>query len=174
MIEFLSPDGDSEEFRPAAPTNFIDMSAIARNRLQQMGGDIGRIIAVFDQAVGPQLAQVAVPVSLKRGVLRVQCSSASWAQSLTFLEVELLTKLRAACPGVELRTIRTAVGNAPAAQAQRAPATQTAPPRVSQAPIDEPTDAALRAAAAAITDPQLRERVLAAARSSTRRSRESR
>jgi hypothetical protein len=160
LSELPEPDA-----RPAA---FLDMSDIARGRLEHMGGDLGRVVAVFAQAAGEQLARVATPVALKRGVLRVHCSSASWAQSLTFLEGELLDKLRAACPGVQLRSIRAVVGSAPRTQA----APRIEPPAPLQ-PLDPPTLQALEQAANAIDDPALRERVLAAARASVQLHRQS-
>lgn len=172
MNEWITNPSDDDQPRPASAASFIDMSDMARGRLERMGGDLGRVIGAYAKAAGPQLAQVTTPVSLKRGVLRVQCASASWAQSLTFVQAQLLQQLAAELPGVQITSIRAVVGARPAAP-RPAEAIAPAPPRapLDPSPLDEATDAGLRRAAEAIDDPDLRARVLAAARTATRRTR---
>ena len=50
----------------------------------------------WPKAVGPAIDRVASPVSEKEGVITVACGSASWAEQLDLLQIELLDKLRTA------------------------------------------------------------------------------
>jgi predicted nucleic acid-binding Zn ribbon protein len=52
--------------------------------------------AVWERAMGPAVAAQASPVSERDGVLTVACRSATWAQELDLMQVELLEKLRTA------------------------------------------------------------------------------
>jgi predicted nucleic acid-binding Zn ribbon protein len=50
----------------------------------------------WPKAAGAAIDRVASPVSEKDGVITVACASASWAEQLDLLQVELLAKLRTA------------------------------------------------------------------------------
>ena len=50
--------------------------------------------SAWPDAVGAAIAAQAEPVAEREGVLTVRCASATWAQELTFMEGELLNRLR--------------------------------------------------------------------------------
>jgi predicted nucleic acid-binding Zn ribbon protein len=50
----------------------------------------------WEQAVGPQVAEEAHPVSERAGTVTVGCRSAVWAQELELLAPDLLERLRGA------------------------------------------------------------------------------
>ena len=68
--------------------------------------------AAWAGAVGDRIAAEARPVAERDGVLTVACSSATWAQELDLLSVELLEKLSAALPEADRpRSLRFRVGD---------------------------------------------------------------
>lgn len=119
-------------------------SATARKAGRAVDADVWR------RAVGPRIAERATPGRLSAGVLLVQVPSSVWAQELSFLEPELVQRLRGA--GVDVRSLRfrvSAPGRAPAPARPRRPTPPAAPlpPELEQrlAEVDDP---ALRAAIA--------------------------
>jgi predicted nucleic acid-binding Zn ribbon protein len=57
---------------------------------------LARIQAVWDQAVGEQVAAVAQPVAESQGVVTVSCSSSTWANELNLLGAEVVSRLNRA------------------------------------------------------------------------------
>ena len=55
---------------------------------------LAAVQAAWPQAVGQQLAAVAVPVSERDGTLTVECADAVWAQELDLMQRALLERLR--------------------------------------------------------------------------------
>lgn len=55
---------------------------------------LAAIQTVWPEAVGEQLAAVAVPVSERDGTLTIECSEAVWAQELDLMQATLLERLR--------------------------------------------------------------------------------
>jgi predicted nucleic acid-binding Zn ribbon protein len=55
---------------------------------------LAAIQAVWPQAVGAQLAAVAVPVSERDGTLTIECAESVWAQELDLMQATLLERLR--------------------------------------------------------------------------------
>jgi predicted nucleic acid-binding Zn ribbon protein len=56
--------------------------------------------------VGPDLARRARATRFERGTLFVHVDHGAWMQELHFMEKELVRKLRAACPDVDLLRIK--------------------------------------------------------------------
>ncbi|MCW2949073.1 MAG: Dna[CI] antecedent, DciA [Thermoleophilia bacterium] len=149
------------------PQPFIDLADLSRTQLRGMGRGFGGVLEAFTRAAGPEIAQVAMPVSLRSETLTVRCVSASWAQTLGFEASALLERLRAELPeGVVVRRIRTVTGSVAPALSTTPTSAQTAPPLAPLAPADE---ARLDALVAAIDDPALAAKVRAAASASMRR-----
>lgn len=65
----------------------IDRLGIAR----KLAG--GRVMASFDEWVGPQIAARAKPESLLEGTLTLVVPDAAWRQELTMQKVELIERL---------------------------------------------------------------------------------
>lgn len=56
---------------------------------------LAAVQAVWPEAVGEAIAAQAEPVSERSGVITVACQSASWAQELDLMQVQLLERLNA-------------------------------------------------------------------------------
>jgi hypothetical protein len=140
-----------------------DGAAALREGLGQIGNGFGSIVATFHDVVGPELARVATPSSLKRGTLTIRCSSASWAQTINMMELDLLNRLEPRLGAGKVTRIVARAGGPPP------PLERTNPPALQ--PLDEATDERLEHLVAGIQDPALRERVLAAARATEQRRR---
>ena len=67
------------------------VEALAR-RLEPMT-PLAAVQRAWPAAVGPVIAAEAEPVSERAGVVTVRCRTAVWAQELTLLAPELVTKL---------------------------------------------------------------------------------
>ena len=64
----------------------------------------------WPEAVGPVIAAEAEPVSERAGVVTVRCRTAVWAQELTLLGPELVTKLNAAIGDARVTELRCTAG----------------------------------------------------------------
>lgn len=138
-----------------------DASDALRAGLGGLGRGFGSVVATFHEVVGPDLARVATPTSLRDGTLTIRCSSAAWAQTITMMELDLVDRLAPRLgAGVVTRIVARAGGPPPRLEPQPAPA----PP-----PLDEATTRRLEAMVAGIDDPDLRARMLAAAVATARR-----
>ncbi|MCW2926382.1 MAG: hypothetical protein JWM86_350 [Thermoleophilia bacterium] len=138
-----------------------DSTEALRRGLAGIGDGFGSVVTAFHAAVGPELARVATPSSLKRGTLTVRCSSASWAQTLTMMELDLVERL---APRLGKGTVTRIVARAGGPPPPLEP-TREAPLE----PLDAASEASCEALVADIADPELRARVLAAAKASARR-----
>lgn len=56
---------------------------------------LAAVQAAWSNAVGDQLAAVAIPVSERGGTLTIECADAVWAQELDLMQESLLERLRA-------------------------------------------------------------------------------
>jgi predicted nucleic acid-binding Zn ribbon protein len=56
--------------------------------------------------VGPEISQRAHATRFEKGTLFVRVDHGAWMQELHFVEKDLVRKLRAACPEVDLVRIR--------------------------------------------------------------------
>lgn len=64
------------------------------------------VLALWPDVVGPDLASRTVASRIDKGVLYVRVDHGAWMQELHFIEKDLVRKLRAAAPGVDLKRIR--------------------------------------------------------------------
>lgn len=65
-----------------------------------------QVVERWASVVGPELAQRARALRYEAGTLVVRVDHGAWMQELHFIESDLIKKLRAACPTVELTRIR--------------------------------------------------------------------
>ena len=65
-----------------------------------------RLVETWATVVGPELAQRSRALRCENGTLVVRVDHGAWMQEMHFIEKELLAKLRAACPDVNLLRIR--------------------------------------------------------------------
>ena len=112
--------------------------------------------AAWPAAVGPELARRTEVVALDSGVLRVRVPDATWRKGLFRMRGDILGRLRRIAGRVAPRSLGFVEGQI-ALPSPAAPATARVPPVQPAAP------ASVAQAAAAIGDPDLRERFLAAA-----------
>ncbi len=143
------------------PQSMRDGADALRARLSGLGRGFGSVVATFHEVVGPELARVATPTSLRDGTLMIRCSSAAWAQTISMMELDLVERLAPRLGrGTVTRLVARAGGPPPRLEPQPAPV----PP-----PADADTTARMEALVAHIEDPELRARVLAAAIATARR-----
>lgn len=138
-----------------------DGAAALRSGLGRLGRGFGSIVATFHEVVGPELAKVATPTSLRDGTLTIRCASASWAQTISMMDLDLVARL---APRLGDGTVTRIVARAGGPPPQLDP-----PPSVEPPPIDEVTLSRLEATVASIPDEALRARMLAAAVATARR-----
>jgi hypothetical protein len=110
--------------------------------------------AAWPAAVGPDIARRTEVVALDRGILRVKVPDAGWQRNLLRMRGDILSRLRDVAGGAAPRGLGFVSG--PVAHVpQAAPA-----PRPLPAP---PAPPAVTDAAAAIRDPEIRDRFVAVA-----------
>jgi hypothetical protein len=104
-------------------------------------------------AVGARIASRTEPGRLRGGVLTVHAASSAWAQELTFLAPEILTRIRAL--GISVTELRFVVRPTIAVAGPRKP-----PPRAEpKPPLPEDLEARLKS----VDDPELRRAIAEAA-----------
>jgi predicted nucleic acid-binding Zn ribbon protein len=130
------------------------------------------VTSSWPAAVGDAVARHAWPLRISRdGTLHVAVESATWAQELSLLEGNVLEALRRQLGATAPARLRFAVGPIPAQPAALEPAS-SAPPQPRDVPPEVESEAT--SAAAAIDDPELRELVARAARTSLLKARSGR
>ena len=71
---------------------------------------LGRVQGVWEQAVGPAVAEAARPIAERGGVLTVSCAAAVWAQELTMMGEQLTARINAALGEQLVRELRCRTG----------------------------------------------------------------
>jgi predicted nucleic acid-binding Zn ribbon protein len=71
---------------------------------------LARVQEVWDDAVGPAIAQAARPIGERDGVLTVACGAAVWAQELNLIAEVVLARLNAALGAELIRELRCRTG----------------------------------------------------------------
>lgn len=79
--------------RRRAPRPAADAFRAARERAAPRTG-LASVQGAWAEAVGPQLAAVATPVSERAGTLTVEVTDSVWAQELDLMQAQLLERLR--------------------------------------------------------------------------------
>lgn len=67
---------------------------------------LARIQRVWADTVGAGIAEVAKPESYGAGTVRVVCASAAWAQELDLMQRDIVARLDAALPDVQVAKLR--------------------------------------------------------------------
>jgi len=62
-------------------------------KLAKESGSARALLPIWEEAVGPQIARLARPVTLENGQLLIGVPSAVWARDLQQREAELVTRL---------------------------------------------------------------------------------
>ena len=125
--------------------------------IRQLLGDLGidskieqhRVWAVWQQAVGEQIARFAAPAKIRDNVLEIKVANAVWMQQLQLLKPRLLRQLNEHLGDNPLRDIYLRRGQVQAA----AP---PAPPRAALPQLDDDELAAIATATATINDAAVR------------------
>lgn len=81
--------------------------------------DFARILAWWCAEMPPRIATRARPARLKHHVLWVHTVSSTWAQELSFMTEDLLSRVTEAGLGIEIRVIRFRTGRLPPAPRPR-------------------------------------------------------
>jgi predicted nucleic acid-binding Zn ribbon protein len=91
--------------RRRAPEPFAQ---IVRDAIAHVAPDtlLARVQALWPDVAGAAIAAEATPSAEREGTLTVECSGAVWAQELTLLEPELVSRLNAALEGQKVRSLR--------------------------------------------------------------------
>ncbi|MCW2962226.1 MAG: Dna[CI] antecedent, DciA [Thermoleophilia bacterium] len=142
--------------------SLIDAAGLSGRQLDEVAAGFGRIVRAFAETIGEDMAKVATATRLRNGELTVRCASSTWAQTIGFMELELIDRLRTNYPKLEIVRIRAVAGGI-------APPPPPPPAALPMQPLDAAAEARLQALVAHITEPTLRARVLAAATASERR-----
>jgi hypothetical protein len=132
---------------------------------------LAALTAAWPDAVGEAIARHAWPLRISRdGTLHVATSSSAWANELVFFADEIVTRLAERLGPEAPKALRCAAGPIPES------ARSTEPEAVLEPAVEVPAEIAAEAdsAAAAIDDPELRELVARAARTSLARARSGR
>ena len=130
------------------------------------------LTTAWPTVVGDAVARHAWPLRIaKDGTLHVATASATWAQELGFLSDEIIERLREHLGSAAPTKVRCAVGPIPEA-GRREEGPPEPPPTLDEVPLEVRSAAA--SAAAAISDPDLREMVARAARASLLKARSGR
>jgi hypothetical protein len=133
---------------------------------------LAAVTSAWPAAVGDAVARHAWPLRISRdGTLHVAVESATWAQELTLLQSDVLGALRVHLGEATPAQLRFAVGPIPEQPAVSEPV-ENAPVELAEVPPEVESEAS--SAAAAIDDPELRELVARAARTSLLRARSGR
>jgi predicted nucleic acid-binding Zn ribbon protein len=120
-----------------------------------------RLLTIWREAVGPQIASQTHPDSLKRGVLFVRVSAPVWMHQLQFMKEEILDKIRGLSSPEEIHSLHFSIGEIPA------PLPGGANPQASDPglpPLAGRDRTMMRESLEAVRDPELRvilERVMA-------------
>jgi predicted nucleic acid-binding Zn ribbon protein len=73
--------------------------------------DLARVQAVWDDAVGREVAAAARPTAMRGGALTVTCEASVWAQELELMGPALLERLNAVlATGTEVTELRCRTG----------------------------------------------------------------
>ena len=77
-----------------APRQASEAFRAARTQAAPRTG-LASLQAAWAEAVGPQLAAVAAPVSERDGEVTIECADTVWAQELDMMQAQLLERLKA-------------------------------------------------------------------------------
>ncbi len=122
---------------------------------------MARVFGWWVRALPERIVLRARPVTLRHGVLVVNCATSTWAQELSFQSADLLARLRAFAPDAGVKALRFRVGPLPEISTLRKRKKREPPEvKITELPAD------LGRALAGVADDELRQRIAAAATTS--------
>jgi predicted nucleic acid-binding Zn ribbon protein len=89
------------------------LDGLMREQVFARGLPIGRLVAMWDEVVGPRIAAETAPVSLEGGVLVVAASSGPWGAQARFLAGEIRERANAALGGAPVARVHVVVREDP-------------------------------------------------------------
>jgi hypothetical protein len=113
-----------------------------------------RLLDLWTEAVGPQIAARTLPEGVKRGTLYVRVSSSVWLHQLQFLKEEILGKVHELSGKEEIRNLYLSIGEVPSPPEGKADPSMAAPV---PAPLRKRDREMMRESLAVVADPELRE-----------------
>jgi predicted nucleic acid-binding Zn ribbon protein len=96
-----------------APRSFARIGEVLPAVLRDLGLQARfnerQVVEKWPSVAGPELARRARALRCENGTLVVRVDHGAWMQELHFIEKDLVAKLRAVCPDVNLTRIRFTV-----------------------------------------------------------------
>lgn len=145
-----------------------DALSVLTERFGSLGNGFGRVLAAWAEAVGPQLARLATPTSLRAGVLRVRCDDGMWATELLHQAPAIVARINAQLspartseqrpPPGRVIQLRPYVGRVQPSGASRAPGTSR-PEDIPQRALTGEELAAVAATVGGLPAGELRDQV---------------
>ncbi len=86
--------------------------ALKKRHVPFQSGD-RRLLAVWEGAVGPQIASQSRPEYLRRETLSVKVASSVWMHQLHFLKEEIIDKVNSGLGSTAVKDIRFTIGSVP-------------------------------------------------------------
>jgi predicted nucleic acid-binding Zn ribbon protein len=142
---------DAEGPRKGQPRRLDQILAPALGRLAT--SDEAKAYGAWARASGDQVAGGARPRNFSRGTLTVECTSSVWANELTYLGGQLMSRMDAMAPGHPVKRLRFTVARSRSGQEDQPAASKDDPCRKPPAPSE--LDGA-RAQAEGVRDERLR------------------
>jgi hypothetical protein len=143
--------------RQGQPRRLDQILAPALDRLAT--SDQAKAYGAWARASGDQIAGGAQPRYFSRGTLTVECTSSVWANELTYLGGQLMSRMDAMSPGHPVKRLRFTVARSRSGQEDQPAASKDDPRRKPPAPPE--LDGA-RAQAEGVRDERLRAAIEAA------------
>ncbi|MCL2669330.1 MAG: DUF721 domain-containing protein [Syntrophaceae bacterium] len=112
-----------------------------------------RLLDLWSQAVGQQIAAQTYPACIKRGTLYIRVSASVWLHQLQFLQEEILANLQALTSPEQIRGIYFSIGEIPGTPAQGS----LPPPADPEGPLTDRDRRLIRESLAPLEDQELRE-----------------
>lgn len=111
-----------------------------------------RALLACEQACGARLREHTRPERFSRGTLYIRVASSAWATQLSFVQADLLARIRKLPGGEGVRELRFSVG-----PLTEVPAWSAAPAREAPAPTPVAVDHRVAAALTQVPDDELRD-----------------
>jgi len=91
--------------RRHGPESFADILRVA---VADAAPDtlLARVQALWTEVAGVAIAADSAPSAEREGTVTVECSGAVWAQELTLMEGDIVTRLNARLEGFQVRSLR--------------------------------------------------------------------
>ncbi len=157
---------DAESRRRSLPTPLREILDPTLQRLAT--SDQARAFGAWARASGAPVSSAARPSAFFNGVLTVECASSIWANELTYMGGQILSRMNEVSPGQPVRRLRFVVARAAPLERTQDETTDATSPALagSRARLAESALGEARTAAKGVRDERLREAIEAALRSS--------